>query len=673
MTYGGHLRGDQMHDAGVSAETNLAALGELARLFRDGRDEELPELLGQAAVLVAGVAGATADCAIRYGSVLSSTSGFSRTRPVLERAIGTRGNGEGSLALALPPAIEAGQLSDLATFMNAAADLLGGALEQRGAEEALRRSETYLRHAVEAAHRERDRTQLLLEVGNALVSQLESHPISLSALSGVRRVIPLDFAELAIVDRAGGTLRVEAATFYDERGVLEPHTTLALDRSPCGLAYRTGEVRVFGPGELDRFQGDGVPLVRAEGIRSLCCLPLHTHRGPLGALGVGRRAPEGFSADETNLLRDLAAQVAIAVANTLAYQEIAALRDQLTEQKLYLEDEITERDFREIVGQSRALSQVLQQVRTVAPTDATVLLLGETGTGKELLARAIHELSRRRTQTFVRVNAAAMPATLIESELFGYERGAFTGAVARKVGRLELAERGTLFLDEVGDIPLEVQPKLLRALQEREFERLGGERTRQADVRFIAATNRRLEEMTAAGTFRGDLYYRLSVFPIQVPPLRERTEDIPQLVQHFVRKFSTEIGRTITAIPTTVMDALQAWPWPGNVRELANVIERAVILSPGPSLHVPASAFHPIPLPAGATSFLPGTVTFKGATRDGADAASYRDGEREMILRALREAGGQVGGPEGAAARLGLARTTLHSKMRRLGIVRPPF
>ena len=304
---------------------------------------------------------------------------------------------------------------------------------------------------------------------------------------------------------------------------------------------------------------------------------------------------------------------------------------------------------------------MLHQVRTVAHTDATVLLLGETGTGKELLARSLHDLSRRRTQTFVRINAAAIPTGLVESELFGYERGAFSGATSSKVGRLELANGGTLFLDEVGDIPLEVQPKLLRALQEREFERLGSTRTQRVDVRLVAATNRNLEDMVLAGTFRSDLYYRLSVFPLRVPPLRERPDDIPALVHHFVRRFSREMGRSITTIPSRTMDALLRWPWPGNIRELENVIERAVILSPGSVLQVPLGA-------------LQGPVLARQSPRASArHGSSYKEGEREMILAALRESGGVVGGANGAAARLGLKRTTLHSKMRKLGIARPPF
>jgi formate hydrogenlyase transcriptional activator len=286
-----------------------------------------------------------------------------------------------------------------------------------------------------------------------------------------------------------------------------------------------------------------------------------------------------------------------------------------------------------------------------------VLLLGETGTGKELLARAIHRLSQRRDRAFIRFNGAALPADLVESELFGYERGAFTGATQAKPGRLELAHRGTFFLDEAGDVPLDVQPKLLRALQEREFERLGSTVTRTVDIRLIAATNRNLEAMVADGAFRSDLFYRLSVFPIDIPPLRERPDDIPPLVHHFVRKFSRAMGRQISSIPRATMDALQRWHWPGNIRELQNVIERAVILSKGTALQLPTGAIR----------------TSHVASEPRAGGSAFRDSERRVILNALRDSHGVISGPDGAAARLGLKRTTLHSKMQKLGIRRPGF
>jgi len=350
-------------------------------------------------------------------------------------------------------------------------------------------------------------------------------------------------------------------------------------------------------------------------------------------------------------------QIAIAVESALAFERIADLNHLLAEEKLYLEQEIRlEHGFDDIIGKSRGLKRVLKAVETVAPTDATVLIRGETGTGKEMVARAIHNLSVRRAMSFVRVNAAALPAGLLESELFGHEKGAFTGATMRRVGRLELAHRGTLFLDEVGDMPLEIQPKLLRVLQEHEFERLGSTRTQHVDVRLIAATNRDLESMIAAGTFRSDLYYRLNVFPISIPPLRERVDDIPALARHFTNKFARRLGRRFTHISETGMAALKQWQWPGNIRELENVIERAAIVSPGPELLIP-------------------TADLQQPTRARARgrSATLRDAERDVILQALRESHGVVAGPSGAAARLGLNRTTLQSMMRRFGIRRPQY
>jgi formate hydrogenlyase transcriptional activator len=503
---------------------------------------------------------------------------------------------------------------------------------------------------------ERDRFKLLLDVNNALVSQLDPHQLWQSVFETVRRDVQHDYASLVIHDRASGTLQLEAATYYDARGILEPHAPM-LERSPVAQALEGKAPRVFSGEELDRLDLDGVPTMRSAGLQSACCIPLATRGRTLGVLNVASRSLAAFSPADVDLLSDIAAQIAIAVENVLAFREISELKNRLAEEKLYLEGEvISQHDFKEIVGESQALKHVLQQIQTVATTDATVLLLGETGTGKELLARALHEASRRRDHPFIRLSGAALPAGLIESELFGYEKGAFTGAVQSRAGRLELAHRGTLFLDEVGDIPLEVQPKLLRVLQEREFERLGTAQTRRVDVRLVAATNRNLDDMVAAGTFRNDLYYRLSVFPIHVPPLRERQSDIPMLVRHFVQKASRAMGRNITTIPKTTMDALERWHWPGNIRELQNVIERAVILTSGSVLHVPSAA---IPV-----------SRRNSAPSQGADETRYHSGERVMILKALAEAEGVIGGPRGAAARLGLKRTTLQSKMQRLGIKR---
>jgi formate hydrogenlyase transcriptional activator len=509
------------------------------------------------------------------------------------------------------------------------------------------------------ASAQRDRLGVLLEVNNALVSQLDSHSLRLSVLHAVRRAIGHDYASLAIYDRDTRELRIEAMTYYDDRGVMEPRIVLPMDASPAGLTFKGGVTRVFSGHALDQFNIQGIPTLRSAGLQTICCVPLVTRRGILGTLNIASRQLDAIAPADIDLLNEVAGQVAIAVENTLAYQVISELKDKLAEEKLYLEGEISlQQGFEDIVGSSSALRAVLQQVRSVAPTDATVLLLGETGTGKELLARAVHTLSRRADRTFIRLNGAALPAGLIESELFGYEKGAFTGAGASKVGRLELAHRGTLFLDEVGDLPLEVQPKLLRALQEQEFERLGSTRTQRVDVRLIAATHRDLGDMVASGSFRSDLFYRLNVFPIHVPALRDRSEDIPPLVQYFVAKFARELGRHIATIPAITMQALQRWDWPGNIRELENVIERAVIVSSGPVLQVPSGALQP----AGRAVQAPAEPIGR-----------FLDGEREIILRALREAKGVIAGETGAAARLGLKRTTLQSKMRKLGITRPSF
>jgi formate hydrogenlyase transcriptional activator len=384
-------------------------------------------------------------------------------------------------------------------------------------------------------------------------------------------------------------------------------------------------------------------------IKSLCFVPLISRNRTLGVLGLGKRQENGFGKGDLGFLTEVANQVAIAVENALAYREIADLKDKLAQEKLYLEDEIRgAADFQGIVGQSSALRHVLNLVETVAPSDSTVLLLGETGTGKELIARAIHDRSRRKDRTLVRLNCAAIPTGLLESELFGHEKGAFTGAISQKIGRLELADQGTLFLDEVGDIPIEIQPKLLRALQEREFERLGSTRTKKVDVRLVAATNRDLEIMIEDREFRSDLYYRLNVFPIRIPPLRERPEDIPLLVRYFTQKYGRLMNKDIQTIPAPAIKKLAAWSWPGNIRELENIIERSVILTRGSALHVPLEEL----------------VHARAVPLNGTREAS----ERDDIVRILKATNGQVAGATGAAQRLGLPRTTLISRMKKLGI-----
>ncbi|HWO36270.1 MAG TPA: sigma-54 dependent transcriptional regulator [Candidatus Acidoferrum sp.] len=373
-----------------------------------------------------------------------------------------------------------------------------------------------------------------------------------------------------------------------------------------------------------------------------------------------------------------AGQIDSAIDNASAYREISELKDKPAQEKFYLEEQIRSgMNFENIIGNSPPLKHVLELVETVATSDSTVLLLGETGTGKELIARAIHDRSRRKERTFVKLNCAAIPTGLLESELFGHEKGAFTGAITQKLGRMELADQGTLFLDEVGDIPIEIQPKLLRALQEREFERLGSTHTRKVNVRLVAATNRDLEKMIADREFRSDLYYRLHVFPIRIPPLRERKEDIPQLVSYFVQKFAKQMQKKIDAISPAVMTGLTAWHWPGNIRELENFIERAVIVTRSRSLEAPLEELHKSNTdqatqgaaeqdPEGLARFLKKAVDALRQNKSVTD--NYANKQREEIERALTDSKGRVGGATGAAARMGINRSTLISRIRKFGI-----
>jgi formate hydrogenlyase transcriptional activator len=396
-------------------------------------------------------------------------------------------------------------------------------------------------------------------------------------------------------------------------------------------------------------------LVEQDGIRSLCALPLTTAHRRIGSLVTGSVKPAAYDEEDVEFLRQVANQIAITVENALAYGEIQELKEKLAQEKLYLQDEVcSELNFKEIVGKSVALRRVLMLVETVAPTDSTVLIYGETGTGKELIARAIHNLSSRCSNAFVKLNCAAIPTGLLESELFGHEKGAFTGAIAQRIGRFELADRGTVFLDEIGEVPLDLQTKLLRVLQEREFERLGSTRTLRTDARLIAATNRDLSAMVEEQKFRSDLFYRLNVFPVRVPPLRERADDIPMLVRHFVQHFGRRMKRTIETIPAETMEALIRYSWPGNIRELQNLIERAVILSRGPVLEVPLADLD--------SRTTPGQVNGKHQTLE--------DAERVHILATLKETRWVLSGPSGAAIRLGMNRSTLQFRLKKLGIVR---
>jgi formate hydrogenlyase transcriptional activator len=498
--------------------------------------------------------------------------------------------------------------------------------------------------------RERDRLQVLLEITNALVSELDIHDLFPGITAGLRRAVPHEYSSLAL--RVPGTdqLRVHALVFESDPGIQEG-ATAGIDETPAGQAVETRRPVVLDAEGLRKFPAHAVRRLVDAGLKSVCSVPLITRTHVLGTLNVGSTRPHAFSPADVDFLAQVAGQAAIAIENATAYQQIAQLKDQLAEEKLYLEDEIrTERNFGEIVGESAAFKRVLEQVETVAPTDASVLILGETGTGKELIARALHDLSRRRDRTFVKLNCAAIPTGLLESELFGHEKGAFTGAIMQKAGRFELANKGTLFLDEVGDIPLELQPKLLRALQEHEFERLGGTRTIKVDVRLLAATNRDLAHMISERQFRTDLYYRLSVFPISVPPLRERADDIPKLVRYFTQKYSRLINKSVENIPSDAMEAMVRYAWPGNVRELENLIERAVILSRGATLQIPLTEIRAAPEPAA--------------------PMTLEEAERDHIRRVLEKSQWVVGGPSGAATRLGMKRTTLQSKMKKLGISR---
>ncbi|HEY2461675.1 MAG TPA: sigma 54-interacting transcriptional regulator [Candidatus Acidoferrum sp.] len=513
---------------------------------------------------------------------------------------------------------------------------------------------------------ERDRLQVLLQVNNVLVSNRELPELFRGIVSTLQRVIHHDYTSLALLDPATGFLKIYALDFPGRQGLLKSEMIIPRDSSPAGAAITQGRPLIARGAELDRYPSEVVRTLRAEGLQTICCIPLINHGRAFGTLNLASRRSDVFTPQDVELLQQVAAQIAIAVENAVAFKEIDALKDKLAVEKLYLEEEIrSELNFEEIIGDSQPLKKALAQVELVAPATTTALILGETGTGKELIARAIHNLSPRRERTFVKINCAAIPAGLLESELFGHERGAFTGAVTKKIGRFELADGGTLFLDEVGDIPLELQPKLLRVLQEQEFERLGSNQTQRVDVRVVAATNGDLAKLVAERAFRSDLYYRLNVFPIQIPALRERREDVPLLVRYFVQKFSRRLNKAVEYVPADAMDALTNYAWPGNVRELENFIERAVLLSPGKELRVQISE-----LKANVNAGNVGAASFERAPV-GASISTLEEAERQHILRALRQTEWRIAGAKGAAAILGMKRTTLQARMRKLGIRRP--
>jgi formate hydrogenlyase transcriptional activator len=520
------------------------------------------------------------------------------------------------------------------------------------------------RHMNEKAlRRERDRLRLLLKITNGMTSKLDLRRLFDVLSTNLLRVTRCDFFALLLPHGNGRELRLTVLYNPESRGSIFEGMTIPTGGSLCGKAFRTGKSQHFN--SLEEVRDDpesfGNEVGRllyermvAEGLKSGCDLPLIGRRGVLGVLGALKRSERGFEREDVEFLEQISCQVAIAVENALDYERAINDRDTETKQRRYLEEEIRS-EFTDIVGESPALKAALSLVSVVAPTDSSVLIQGETGTGKELVARAIHNLSGRRERPFVKLNCAAIPLGLLESELFGHEKGAFTGAIAQKSGRFELANKGTLFLDEVGDIPLELQAKLLRVLQEQEFERLGSNRTHKVDVRLVAATHRDLALMVKQGTFREDLYYRMRVFPIHVPTLRQRTEDIPKLVWHFTALSARRINKKIDEIPPETMDAFVRYRWPGNVRELQNYIERAVILSRDSVLRAPISEleqFHP----------------HKEPQRQISGLAQV---EREHILRALEASNWVVGGRNGAADRLGMKRTSLLYRMKRLCITRP--
>jgi formate hydrogenlyase transcriptional activator len=504
---------------------------------------------------------------------------------------------------------------------------------------------------------ERDRLRTLLEVTNAVTQHLDLRGLFRAISTSLRPLVPAEYLSLALYDPAAHAWDLHALDFPTSTGRLKESLRTPFAAAPASLAFTARKPVSLDREGLRRFGSDSVvaQALLAEGINHWCAAPLIGRDHVLGTVNVGRTADKPFDAAEVAWLERVAGQIGLAVENALAFRRIEELSQRLAEEKRYLEDEIrTEHGFADIIGTSSGLKEVLRQVEIVAPADTTALILGETGTGKELVARAIHRLSTRAARTFVKLNCAAIPTGLLESELFGHEKGAFTGAVARKVGRFELADGGTLFLDEVGDIPPDLQAKLLRVLQEQEFERLGGTKTLKVDVRLIAATNHDLAAMVAEGRFRSDLFYRLNVFPIRLPALRARNGDIPLLVRYFVSQYARKLNRHVTHVPDAALEAMTRYPWPGNVRELENFIERCVLLSSGSELWVPVAELASTAPPAAESM------------------QTLVDAEREAILAALAAAKGKIGGPTGAAARLGMKRTTLQSKMKKLGITYEP-
>lgn len=502
-----------------------------------------------------------------------------------------------------------------------------------------------------ALHQEKERLQMLLEVNATLVSSLDVQKLFPSISEFIRDTVRHDLAFIALYEAATGSMRKYALDSGAGPDPFAMGETFPIEDCISGQAFLNGETQILDERNLQSRKSPVARKLLDRGLKAICCVPLISRMGCIGTASFGSKDETSFTPQNVVLLKQIGAQVAIALDNTRAYREIAELKDRLAQEKLYLQGEIKSvLNFEEIVGESPALQHVLEHVKTVAPNDATVLILGETGTGKELIARAIHRTSSRKEGSFIKLNCAAIPTGLLESELFGHEKGAFTGAVSQKIGRLELAHRGTIFLDEIGEIPLEMQPKLLRVLQDHEFERLGGTRTIRVDIRLIAATNRDLEKSIAEKQFRSDLFYRLNVFPIRMPALRERPGDIPMLVRYFVQMYAQRLNKTIDTISSETMEIIVKWSWPGNVRELENFIERSVILTQGPVLHAPLAEL-------------------RQSAEERTNGDTLESFERQHIIRALKETGGVISGIHGAAIRLGLKRTTLQSMIQRMRII----
>ncbi|MRT48922.1 MULTISPECIES: formate hydrogenlyase transcriptional activator FlhA [Klebsiella/Raoultella group] len=502
---------------------------------------------------------------------------------------------------------------------------------------------------------ERDNFRILVAITNAVLSRLDIDELVGEVAKEIHRYFRIDAISVVLHSSRKGKLNIYSTHYLDASHPVHDQSEVNEAGTLTERVFKSKEMLLLNLHEHDSLAPYEKMLFEMWGnqIQTLCLLPLMSGNNLLGVLKLAQCDEKVFTTTNLKLLRQIAERVSIAIDNALAYQEIQRLKERLVDENLALTEQLNnvESEFGEIIGRSEAMHSVLKQVEMVAQSDSTVLILGETGTGKELIARAIHNLSGRNGRRMVKMNCAAMPAGLLESDLFGHERGAFTGASAQRIGRFELADKSSLFLDEVGDMPLELQPKLLRVLQEQEFERLGSNKLIQTDVRLIAATNRDLKQMVADREFRSDLYYRLNVFPIHLPPLRERPDDIPLLVKAFTFKIARRLGRNIDSIPAETLRTLSRMEWPGNVRELENVIERAVLLTRGSvlQLSLPELNIEPETLP---------------------EAALPQEGEDEyqLIVRVLKESNGVVAGPKGAAQRLGLKRTTLLSRMKRLGI-----